>query len=198
MTSGERIGACRRAGGWTQEQLAEMLGVSRQSVSRWEMDSAFPETEKLIRLSKLFGCSVDYLLNITDDRLGQQDRMAAGEAFRFIRSCGYFFLATCRGEKPSLRPMGMIALQGGDLILATDRRKQVYREMTDNAYVELAAYHLEERKWVRVAGRVMPDISPEALAEMEALYPMISQEYAGDMRQALALFRILADSISLK
>jgi len=43
-----------------------MLGVSRQSVSRWEMDITFPETEKIIRLSRILDCSIDYLLN---DRL---------------------------------------------------------------------------------------------------------------------------------
>ena len=63
MTTGEKIAMLRKGKGITQEQLAEILGVARQSVSRWEMDLAFPETEKLIRLSKLFSCSIDFLLN---------------------------------------------------------------------------------------------------------------------------------------
>lgn len=54
MTTGEKIAMLRKRKNITQEQLAEILGVSRQSVSRWEMDQAFPETEKLIRLSGLF------------------------------------------------------------------------------------------------------------------------------------------------
>ncbi len=45
MTTGEKISMLRRRKNITQEQLAELLGVSRQSVSRWEMDQAFPETE---------------------------------------------------------------------------------------------------------------------------------------------------------
>ena len=63
MTTGEKIAMLRKGNNITQEHLAELLGVTRQSVSRWEMDLAFPETEKLIRLSRLFSCSIDYLLN---------------------------------------------------------------------------------------------------------------------------------------
>lgn len=46
MTTGEKIAALRKSKGITQEELAEMLKISRQSVSRWEMDAVFPETEK--------------------------------------------------------------------------------------------------------------------------------------------------------
>lgn len=62
MTCGEKITAIRRENNLTQEQFAEMLGVSRQSVSKWEIGATFPDTEKLIRISKLFSCSLDYLL----------------------------------------------------------------------------------------------------------------------------------------
>ena len=63
MTTGEKLAVLRKKKNLTQEQLAEILGVSRQSVSRWEMDVAFPETEKLIKLGKILDCSIDYLLN---------------------------------------------------------------------------------------------------------------------------------------
>ncbi len=62
MTTGEKIATYRKKNNMTQEQLAELLQVSRQSVSKWESDLAFPETEKLLRLSKLFHCTVDHLL----------------------------------------------------------------------------------------------------------------------------------------
>ena len=63
MTFGEKLSKLRKEYRYTQEQLAEILGVSRQSVSKWESDIAYPETDKLIKISKLFECSVDYLLN---------------------------------------------------------------------------------------------------------------------------------------
>lgn len=63
MTTGEKIAKLRKQNNYTQEQLADILEVSRQSISKWESDIAYPETDKLIRIGKLFGCSMDYLLN---------------------------------------------------------------------------------------------------------------------------------------
>ena len=62
MTLGEKIAKQRKDLNYTQEQLADVLGVSRQSISKWESDIVYPETEKLIELGKLFDCSMDYLL----------------------------------------------------------------------------------------------------------------------------------------
>ena len=68
MTLGEKIARQRKELNYTQEQLADILGVSRQSISKWESDIAYPETDKLIELGKLFDCSMDYLLKeeVTD------------------------------------------------------------------------------------------------------------------------------------
>lgn len=62
MTTGEKIAEERKKLELTQQQFAEKLGVTRQAVSRWESDLAFPETDTLITMSKMFGCSIDYLL----------------------------------------------------------------------------------------------------------------------------------------
>lgn len=62
MTLGEKLSKLRRENNYTQEQLAEMLGVSRQAVSKWESGMTYPETEKLLKLGELYGCSMDYLL----------------------------------------------------------------------------------------------------------------------------------------
>ena len=62
MTLGDKLTKLRKENNYTQEQLAEILGVSRQAVSKWESDTAYPETEKLIKLGELYGCSMDYLL----------------------------------------------------------------------------------------------------------------------------------------
>ena len=62
MTLGDKIAKQRKVQNLTQEQLAQLLGVSRQSISKWESNIAYPETDKLIRLGNIFGCSMDYLL----------------------------------------------------------------------------------------------------------------------------------------
>lgn len=63
MTLHEKIYILRKKNGLSQEALAESLGVSRQSVSKWETGEATPEVSKLLSLSKLFGVTTDYLLN---------------------------------------------------------------------------------------------------------------------------------------
>lgn len=52
----------------TQEDLAEKLSVSRQTVSKWEMDSALPEMEKAIELCRIFNCSLDNLFREEMDK----------------------------------------------------------------------------------------------------------------------------------
>lgn len=52
----------RKKNGWSQEELAEMLGVSRQSVSKWESAQSTPDLTRIIKMSELFGVSTDYLL----------------------------------------------------------------------------------------------------------------------------------------
>lgn len=62
MSIGEKLAKLRKENNYTQEQLATILEVSRQSISKWESDLAYPETDKLIRLAKLYDCSLDYLM----------------------------------------------------------------------------------------------------------------------------------------
>ncbi len=63
MTLGERIVHYRKRQGLSQEQLSQRLGVSRQSVSKWERDESLPEADKLPLLAKTLGVSLDALLS---------------------------------------------------------------------------------------------------------------------------------------
>ena len=67
MTIGQRIAQYRKALGLSQEALGEKLGVTRQSIYKWESDAALPEIEKLVTLSRLFGLSVGALLGVEED-----------------------------------------------------------------------------------------------------------------------------------
>ncbi|MGN1147200.1 MAG: helix-turn-helix domain-containing protein [Lachnospiraceae bacterium] len=62
MSFGENLQFLRKRSNITQEQLAESLNVSRQSVSKWESDGSFPETEKLLQLCDMFSCDLDTLM----------------------------------------------------------------------------------------------------------------------------------------
>lgn len=74
MNFSEKLLALRSQAGYSQEVLAEKLNVSRQAISKWELGTTLPETEKLIAIRNLFGVSIDSLLIDTID-LNTNDSM---------------------------------------------------------------------------------------------------------------------------
>lgn len=70
MSLGNKLAEARRARNLTQEQLAEKLEVTRQAVSRWESDAAYPETDKIVRMAQILEVSCDYLLQDGVDEKG--------------------------------------------------------------------------------------------------------------------------------
>jgi len=66
MTLGEKIQILRKQQGMSQEQLAEKMHISRQAISRWELNESMPDVENLIKLSNLFDVTVDYLVKDSD------------------------------------------------------------------------------------------------------------------------------------
>ena len=63
MTFGQKLKEIRKRFGLSQEQLAEIMNVSRQAITKWENDGGLPDISNLQELSKIFGLTVDYLLN---------------------------------------------------------------------------------------------------------------------------------------
>lgn len=68
----EKIAALRRQKGWSQEELAERLGISRQSVSKWESGASVPDLDRIVKLSVLFEVSTDYLLKEEEEIPGNR------------------------------------------------------------------------------------------------------------------------------
>ena len=66
MNFSEKLFTLRKANNLTQEQLAEKLDISRQSISKWESGQAIPEIEKIIALSTIFDVTTDYLLKSSE------------------------------------------------------------------------------------------------------------------------------------
>lgn len=62
MTFGEKLFNLRKSKGFSQEELALQLNISRQAISRWEMGTALPDSSNLLQISKLFNVTTDYLL----------------------------------------------------------------------------------------------------------------------------------------
>ena len=63
-----RLAALRKEHGYSQEELAEKLGVSRQAVSKWECGESSPDTDNLIALAKIYGITLDELINPTPEK----------------------------------------------------------------------------------------------------------------------------------
>ena len=81
MTIGQRIAQMRKENNLSQEALGEALGVSRQSISKWESNNALPEIEKLIAMSKLFSVSVGWLLGVEEtEQRAEADEGGAAES----------------------------------------------------------------------------------------------------------------------
>ena len=74
LNLGENIRTCRRKMDMTQEQLAQRLGVSFQSVSRWENGTTYPDMELLPVLAGVFGVTTDMLLGIPDEKVEEREK----------------------------------------------------------------------------------------------------------------------------
>lgn len=70
MILAEKIMTLRKRAGWSQEELAAQLGVSRQSVSKWEGAQSVPDMDKVVQMSRLFGVTTDFLLK---DELSEEE-----------------------------------------------------------------------------------------------------------------------------
>lgn len=76
MILADKIVSLRKKAGWSQEELAEQLGVTRQSVSKWEGAQSVPDMDKVVMMSRLFGVSTDFLLK---DELEEETPCAAAQ-----------------------------------------------------------------------------------------------------------------------
>jgi transcriptional regulator with XRE-family HTH domain len=94
MTLGEKIQQLRKSKGFSQEELAACITISRQAISKWEMGESKPDIDNIIQISKLFGVSTDYLLiddydsnsnnKITQGSIEPEQKKPLNSTIRFI------------------------------------------------------------------------------------------------------------------
>ena len=75
MILADKIITLRKKAGWSQEELASQLGVTRQSVSKWEGAQSVPDMDKVVQMSRLFGVTTDFLLK---DELSEEEPAPEG------------------------------------------------------------------------------------------------------------------------
>lgn len=110
MTLGEKIRTLRKNAQLSQEALAEQLDVSRQAVSKWENDNGLPETEKLIKMAKLFHVSLDTFINDAEDIASAAS--AEDEQLSLAAAEGYLDFRCHRCQRVGLAVLLLIASLG--------------------------------------------------------------------------------------
>lgn len=80
MILADKIAMLRKQRGWSQEDLAEQLDISRQSVSKWESGNSIPDLDKIVKMSRIFDVSTDYLLK---DEIEETDRQQSDKNSRY-------------------------------------------------------------------------------------------------------------------
>ena len=97
MNLGEKIYKLRKEKGLSQEALAELVGTTRQAISKWENNQGYPETEKLLLLSNVFEVSIDFLLKDEKTESSADEKgyyvsreMAVGYIANEKKTCKYF------------------------------------------------------------------------------------------------------------
>lgn len=100
------------------------------------------------------------------------------EVFDFLRKCGTFYLATEDGEKPRVRPFGVVNIFEGKLYIQTGKSKSVSKQMQINPNVEITGFL--DGRWIRLEGRVVRDDRREAKKSMLDANPILRGMYSED------------------
>ena len=93
MIFADKLITLRKKAGWSQEELAEKLGVTRQSVSKWEGAQSVPDIDKILQLARLFGVTTDYLLK---EEQGEPEYTAEDDTPAYL-AAGPFIMAGLPG-----------------------------------------------------------------------------------------------------
>lgn len=100
------------------------------------------------------------------------------ETYEFLKKCGTFFIATEEGDKPHVRPFGVVNIFENKLYIQTGKSKNVSKQMQKNPNVEISAFM--DGKWIRLEGVVKRDDRREAKASMLDANPELKSMYSAD------------------
>ena len=98
------------------------------------------------------------------------------EIYDFLKDCGVYYLATCDGDQPRVRPFGTIEIFDGHLYIQTGKKKDVFSQIEKNNKVELCAF--KDGKWIRVTGNLVVDDRVEAKKDMLDKNPNLRGMYS--------------------
>ena len=100
------------------------------------------------------------------------------EVYEFLKKAGTFYIATIDGDKPRVRPFGVVNIFEDKLYIQTGKVKNVSKQIEKNNNVEICAFL--EGKWIRVSGKLIEDPRREAKESMLEANPMLKNMYSAD------------------
>ena len=110
MILADKIIELRKKAGWSQEELAEKLSVTRQSVSKWEGAQSIPDLDKVVQMSRLFGVTTDYLLKDELEESQPAECNAAPVLRRVTMAEASDYLALRRAAAPKMALATMLCV----------------------------------------------------------------------------------------
>ncbi|MCQ2380054.1 MAG: pyridoxamine 5'-phosphate oxidase family protein [Victivallaceae bacterium] len=117
----------------------------------------------------------------------QADPMVAiGKVSDFMKSAGYYFIATVDGDQARVRPFGTVNVFDGRLYIQTGRKKNVARQISVNPNVEICAF--KDGVWLRLSGQLVEDTRREARKSMLDAYPSLRSMYSEDDGNTMVLY----------
>ena len=162
MSFGKNLQFLRRLkGNMTQEDLAEKMNVSRQTVSKWELNTAQPEMDKAIELCKLFNCSLDNLFRVDMVTCGEvytNLRVEIVPAFRYIK----YAVISSDPERDAISRVFSIARGYG-----VDKPRVIGWDFPNVSQEQLNVFNMHgyEAAWILPEGCNLSDIEIHAQAE---------------------------------
>ena len=98
------------------------------------------------------------------------------EIYDFLKKCGTYYLATCEGDQPRVRPFGTVDIWNGKLTIQTGRSKAVSRQIHANPRVEICAF--DGSSWLRLSAKATAVDDVAAAEHMLDAYPELRRMYA--------------------
>jgi uncharacterized pyridoxamine 5'-phosphate oxidase family protein len=101
------------------------------------------------------------------------------EVAEFLKDCGVFYVATCQGDQPRVRPFGALDIFEDKLYIVTNNQKKVFSQLQSDPKVEICGMNAR-KQWIRVAATVVVDGREQARRHMLETNPGLTRMYAAD------------------
>ena len=102
------------------------------------------------------------------------------EVLAYLKECGAFFLATCEGDQPRVRPFGALEIINDRLYIMTGKVKDVFKQMDANAKIEICGMKANGAEWMRLAGKLVNDDTLAVKEQFLELNPELKSMYKAD------------------